>query len=123
MGGTNGIRVTFSEELFGNPIAFQEGLSLASQTRFKLYILSVIALIVTLIVAKAMVRSGYGRILLAIRDDETRLRFSGYQPWVYKALTFTVAGMMAGLGGALSATRGESGANWFSQTIIGHHIE
>ncbi|MBB6428236.1 urea ABC transporter permease subunit UrtB [Algisphaera agarilytica] len=101
MGGTNGIRVTFSEELFGNPIAFQEGLSLASQTRFKLYILSVIALIVTLIVAKAMVRSGYGRILLAIRDDETRLRFSGYQPWVYKALTFTVAGMMAGLGGAL----------------------
>ena len=30
----------------------------------------------------------------------TRLRF-WYQPWVYKALTFTVAGMMAGLGGAL----------------------
>ncbi len=101
MGGTNGIRITFGEKLFGQPIAFQEGLGLASQTRFKLYLISVLALIVTLIVAKLMVRSGYGRILLAIRDDETRLRFSGYQPWVYKALTFTVAGMMAGLGGAL----------------------
>lgn len=101
MGGTNGIRITFGEKLFGQPIAFQDDLALASQTRFKLYLLSVIALIVTLVVAKLMVRSGYGRILLAIRDDETRLRFSGYQPWVYKALTFTVAGMMAGLGGAL----------------------
>ncbi|MEO0514240.1 MAG: urea ABC transporter permease subunit UrtB [Planctomycetota bacterium] len=101
MGGTNGIRITFGEKLFGQPIAFQEGLALASQTRFKLYIISVVALIVTLIVAKLMVRSGYGRILLAIRDDETRLRFAGYKPWVYKALTFTVAGMMAGLGGAL----------------------
>ncbi len=40
-------------------------------------------------------------MLLAIRDDETRLRFGGYRTWVFKAGVFGVAGTMAGLGGAL----------------------
>ena len=101
MGGTNGIRITFTEELFGHPIATQAGLSAIQQTRFKLYLLSVVALLLTIVAAKAITRSRFGRILLAIRDDETRLRFGGYKTWVYKAALFAVAGMMAGLGGAL----------------------
>ena len=36
-----------------------------------------------------------------VRDDETRLRFVGYQTWAYKATAFTIAAMFAGVGGML----------------------
>jgi urea ABC transporter permease protein UrtB/urea ABC transporter permease protein UrtC len=101
MGGTNGVRITFTEELFGHPIAAQAGLAPLDQTRFKLYVLSVVGLAVAVGVAKYITWSRFGRVLRAIRDDETRLRFSGYKTWMYKAGVFAVAGMLAGLGGAL----------------------
>ncbi|MBB6441197.1 urea ABC transporter permease subunit UrtB [Phycisphaera mikurensis] len=101
MGGTNGIRITFTETLFGHPIMTTEGLGPFEQTRFRLYAISVVALILSVVVAKLITRSRYGRVLLAIRDDETRLRFGGYRTWLFKAGVFAVAGVMAGLGGAL----------------------
>lgn len=101
MGGTNGIRITFTETLFGNPIMTTDGLGPFEQTRFRLYVLSVLALILSVVVAKLITRSRFGRVLLAIRDDETRLRFGGYRTWLFKAGVFAVAGTMAGLGGAL----------------------
>ncbi len=51
--------------------------------------------------AKLLTKSGFGRVLLAIRDDETRLRFGGYQTWAYKATAFVIAAMFAGIGGML----------------------
>ena len=50
-----------------------------------------------------LIHSGFGRVLVAIRDDETRLRFSGYKVWVYKTAAFTLAGVFAGIGGMLYA--------------------
>jgi len=76
------------------PVAF-------SQTRFWLYIVSIVVLLGCLAFAHLYVRSRFGRILVAIRDDETRLRFSGYQTWQFKAMTFVIAGVLAAIGGML----------------------
>ncbi|HEU5107927.1 MAG TPA: urea ABC transporter permease subunit UrtC, partial [Micromonosporaceae bacterium] len=46
-------------------------------------------------------RSRFGRLLIAIRDDENRVRFSGYNVVLIKSITFAVAAAMAGLAGAL----------------------
>jgi ABC-type branched-subunit amino acid transport system permease subunit len=72
-----------------------------TQTRFWLYIASFVMLLAVLRVAKMLTSSGFGRVLVAIRDDETRLRFCGYQSWAYKATAFAVAAVFAGIGGML----------------------
>ena len=41
------------------------------------------------------------RVLIAVRDDENTLRFSGYKPYIYKVFAFVLAAMIAGLGGML----------------------
>ena len=43
----------------------------------------------------------FGRLLVAIRDDENRVRFSGYDPTGFKVLVFAVSGAIAGIAGAL----------------------
>ncbi len=43
----------------------------------------------------------FGDALIAIRDDEPRLRFTGYNPTAYKTVVFAVAGALAGISGAL----------------------
>ncbi|MGA2256406.1 MAG: urea ABC transporter permease subunit UrtC, partial [Thermoguttaceae bacterium] len=47
--------------------------------------------------------SRLGRVLIAIRDNETRLRFSGYKPHHFKVFAFALSAMIAGLGGVLYA--------------------
>jgi urea transport system permease protein len=71
------------------------------QTRFWLYVASLVTLLAVIWTARRLVSGGFGRVLMAIRDDETRLRFSGYQSWAYKAAAFTVAAAFAGIGGML----------------------
>ncbi len=43
----------------------------------------------------------FGRIVLAIRDGENRIRFLGYNPVPYKVLVFAIGGALAGISGAL----------------------
>ena len=71
------------------------------QTRFWLYVVSFLVLAAVFTFSKFLVGSGFGRVLIAIRDDETRLRFRGYQTWAYKAAAFTLAAVFAGIGGML----------------------
>lgn len=66
-----------------------------------LYIATVILLAVSYLGCKYMVDSRLGRILIAIRDKESRLRFSGYRPTSYKVFVFVVGAALAGLGGML----------------------
>ena len=47
------------------------------------------------------VRGRFGDVLIAIRDDEPRLRFAGYNPTLFKTIVFAIAGGLAGIGGAL----------------------
>ena len=66
-----------------------------------LYLLSVLALFGAYFLCRWIVRSRLGRVLVAIRDDESTLRFFGYRPYVYKLFAFCVAAALAGLGGML----------------------
>jgi urea transport system permease protein len=43
----------------------------------------------------------FGRLLIAIRDDESRVRFSGYNPTSYKVVVFAASALLAGVAGAL----------------------
>ncbi len=53
------------------------------------------------LIAKAIVGSKLGKVLVAIRDAESRTRFIGYRVEAYKTFIFTVSAMMAGVAGAL----------------------
>ncbi|HEX8322868.1 MAG TPA: urea ABC transporter permease subunit UrtC [Tepidisphaeraceae bacterium] len=99
LGGTNGL--TNYVSILGYPIQASADAGKFGQTRFWLYVASFVAMALAIVVAKLLVNSGFGRVLVAVRDDETRLRFVGYQTWAYKAAAFTLAAAFAGLGGML----------------------
>ena len=48
-----------------------------------------------------VVHSPFGRVLVAIKQNETRARFIGYNVWAYKWLAFTLSALVAGLAGGL----------------------
>ena len=80
------------------------GFKLANpNVKVSLYILTLLSLVGVYALCRYVVKSRLGRVLIAIRDDETTLRFSGYKPYIYKLFAFVLAGMIAGLGGMLYA--------------------
>ena len=70
-------------------------------TRLVLFLLSGLLLILCYLVSKFIVTSTYGKVLVAIRDAESRTRFLGYRVPNYKIMVFTISACMAGLAGAL----------------------
>ncbi|MFC4529479.1 urea ABC transporter permease subunit UrtC [Sphaerisporangium dianthi] len=91
-GGTNGLTNFF--DLFGQDLA-------ADQTQRGLYLVVAAVLGLLYLLAWQLVRSRFGRLLVAIRDGEDRVRFLGYNPATVKTITFAVSAGMAGLAGAL----------------------
>jgi urea transport system permease protein len=78
------------------------GFSVQSQaTRAVLFALSVALLATCFVLARVLVTSSFGKILIAVRDAESRTRFLGYRVEDYKLVVFTVSACMAGLAGAL----------------------
>jgi urea transport system permease protein len=78
------------------------GFSVQSQTtRAVLFALSALALVAGYLIARAVVVSKLGKVLIAIRDAESRTRFLGYNVDAYKTFVFTLSAMMAGVAGAL----------------------
>ncbi|MDF7807151.1 urea ABC transporter permease subunit UrtC [Pontiellaceae bacterium B12219] len=69
--------------------------------KIALYVVTLICLIVAYLLCLAITRSRFGRVLLAVRDSETALRFAGYEPFAFKTAIFAFAGMLAGLAGLL----------------------
>jgi len=65
------------------------------------YLAVAVALGLVYLLARQLVASRYGRLLIAVRDGEDRVRFLGYNPTTIKVLAFTVSAGMAGLAGAL----------------------
>jgi urea transport system permease protein len=93
-GGINGI--TDFRTFAGLPLDGDE-------PRRVLYFITVALLLGCLAVARWIVASRLGRVLVAIRDREDRVRFSGYDPALFKAFTFAVAAVITAIGGALFA--------------------
>jgi urea transport system permease protein len=73
----------------------------APGTRTTLYIISGLYLLLALVVCRCIVMSKLGRVLTAIRDQESRLMFLGYRTLSYKLFVWTLAAMMSGIAGAL----------------------
>jgi urea transport system permease protein len=68
-----------------------------------LYFVNGFLLIACLLVAQFVRRSKLGRILVAMRDKEDRVRFSGYDVASFKVFVFCFAAALAGIGGAMFA--------------------
>ena len=65
------------------------------------YSLACVILLLVYLGARALVRSQLGLVLAGMRQNEERLAFFGYRVQVFKALVFSLAGMIAGVAGAL----------------------
>jgi urea transport system permease protein len=62
---------------------------------------SVGVLLVAFLACGALMRSPFGRMLIAVRDDEARLRFLGYDTLWPKLAVWTLSGVLAAIAGAL----------------------
>lgn len=70
-------------------------------TRLVLFMLSALAVMASYLLCRYIVTSKLGRVLVAIRDAESRVRFTGYNPLRYKLFVWTLSAMLCGLAGAL----------------------
>ena len=92
LGGTNGL-TDFKPLL---------GLKRAEPTTQKILAgTTAVVLVAVLAGMKWGLSTKFGRVLIAIRDSEFRLRFTGYPVWRYKAFVFVLGAMVAALGGML----------------------
>ncbi len=91
-GGNNGL--TDFKDILGYSLQ-------AQSTRTTLFAASAIALALGYILCRFLVQSRFGRVLIAVRDAESRTRFLGYRVEHYKLFAFVVSAMLAGIAGAL----------------------
>ena len=91
--GTNGLG-TDTTILFGQLVG-------GDDMQYAFYVASVIFLALVYALCRWLTSGRFGRMLVAIRDDENRVRFSGYNPTSFKVLVFAVSGGIAGIAGAL----------------------
>ncbi|MHB8628359.1 MAG: urea ABC transporter permease subunit UrtC [Aggregatilineales bacterium] len=97
--GTNGLTISDSGTLFGFPLE-------NSSTKQGIYLVTVICLGAAYLLCRRICDSRFGRLLVAIRDDENRVRFAGYNPVTIKVIVFALSAGLAGLGGALFFPQG-----------------
>jgi urea transport system permease protein len=91
-GGNNGL--TDFKDILGFNVQ-------AEATRNALLVISCIALALGFLICRAVVTSKFGKVLVAIRDAESRTRFLGYRVENYKLFVFVLSACMAGVAGAL----------------------
>ncbi|PZU87557.1 MAG: urea ABC transporter permease subunit UrtC [Chelatococcus sp.] len=91
-GGNNGL--TDFKDILGFNVQ-------AQTTRAALFAMTCVMLIAGFLVARGIVTSKLGKVVIAIRDAESRTRFLGYRVDRFKLFVFTVSACMAGVAGAL----------------------
>ena len=91
-GGNNGL--TDFKEILGFSLA-------AAGTKNALFVASGLALIGGYLLCRRVVGSRLGRVLVAVREAESRTRFLGYRVEHYKLFVFVLSAMLAGIAGAL----------------------
>ncbi|MDR6772722.1 urea ABC transporter permease subunit UrtC [Azospirillum sp. BE72] len=91
-GGNNGL--TDFKDILGYDIQ-------ADTTRVALFVATVAALAFSYMIASGVIASKLGKVLVALRDAESRVRFMGYDTESYKLFAWTLSACMAGVAGAL----------------------
>jgi urea transport system permease protein len=91
-GGNNGF--TDFKRILDLPVATQS-------TRMVLFVITGLTLLGFYLFSRWLVQSKFGRVLQAIRDAETRVMFSGYNPVAYKLTIWVISAVMCGVAGAL----------------------
>jgi urea transport system permease protein len=91
-GGNNGF--TDFKRILGIPVA-------TPSMRMTLFVLTGLTLLAFFLFARWLVTAKFGRVLQAIRDAESRVMFSGYNPIGYKLTIWTLSAIMCGVAGAL----------------------
>ncbi len=91
-GGANGI--TDFSTLLGMDI-------LSDESKLVMYLIEAMLLLVVMAASLFVIRSRLGKVLIAIRDREDRVRFSGYDTALIKASVFALAALFSSIGGAL----------------------
>lgn len=89
--GLNGFRSFFGYDL-ADPV-----------NKRMLYLIAAGVLIAMVVAVRLLMVSRYGELLVAVRDQENRVRFLGYDPANVKVVAYAVAAFFAGIGGALFA--------------------
>jgi urea transport system permease protein len=91
-GGNNGF--TDFKRILSFPIS-------AVGTRTGLFLLTFTVLVVSFLACRFIVASKLGRVVMAVRDTESRLMFLGYSPLGYKLFVWTFSAVLCGIAGAL----------------------
>ena len=91
-GGNNGL--TDFKRIYGWDLA-------QSETKLGLYLASGIALLLSYLLCRYIVTGKLGSVLRAIRDHESKVRFTGYSPLEYKLFVWTLSAALCGLAGML----------------------
>ena len=105
-GGVNGI--TDLKTLLGWDIRTESA-------KYVLYYVSAFLLIACILLSRYILSSKFGMLLLAMRDKEERVRFSGYDVSNFKIFIFCVSAMISALGGAMFTLQ----VGFMSPTFIG----
>jgi urea transport system permease protein len=91
-GGNNGL--TDFKDILGFNIQ-------AQGTRAALFAASALMLAAAFLICRVVVTSKLGKVIIAVRDAESRTRFLGYRPETYKLFVFVLSAALAGIAGAL----------------------
>ncbi len=71
--------------------------------RLQFYYIALIFAVLMYITLRRVVQSPTGRVMVAVRENESRVRMIGYNPGTYRSVAFLVSGVVAGLAGGLTA--------------------
>ncbi|MCT7645550.1 urea ABC transporter permease subunit UrtC [Aliarcobacter butzleri] len=91
-GGNNGL--TDFKDILGFDLS-------TDTTRVGLLIITFLSLVLGYLICRFIINSRLGRVVISIRDAESRVRFLGYRVEQYKLFIFVVSAVLAGIAGAL----------------------
>ncbi|MGA9867026.1 MAG: branched-chain amino acid ABC transporter permease [Acetobacteraceae bacterium] len=95
LGGFNGIPSTPPLNMLGDPAT--------PLTPQQIFVVAVVCLAVCYVICKLVLHSRFGRVVVAVKENETRAELLGYDSRLYKLGIFTLGGAMGGLAGLLFA--------------------
>jgi len=89
LGGTNGLT------------NFNKAMTQSRPWILGLYLTTLTMIVLAYLLCRYITGSRAGRLLVAVRDKETRLYFSGYKPYAFKVFAFAIAAVLGAIGGML----------------------